>query len=147
MLARICRPNASWSLSPFNELQRELDRFLGDGWTGRREAVLCCSVDVREDADHVYLDAELPGLTADDIEITLEDGVMHLSGEKKIEREEQGENYHVAERRAGKFSRTFQLPSMVDEDNIVATLKDGVLTVTLNKREEVKPRRIEVKRN
>ncbi len=101
-------------------------------------------VDVREDAEHIYVEAELPGLTKEDIEITLEDGVLTIAGEKKIENEEEREGYEVRERRYGKFSRTFELPSVVDEGKVRANLKDGVLLVTLDKREEVRPKRIEV---
>ncbi len=102
-------------------------------------------VDVREDAEHVYVEAELPGLASEDIEIALEDGTMTIAGEKRFEREDSNENYAVRERRYGKFNRTFQLPSVVDENKVHATLKDGVLLVTLDKREELKPKRIEVK--
>ncbi len=145
MLAR-CRPRNLWAFGPFGELQEELDRFLGDVWGDRgRGTPLGYHVDVREDAEHVYVEAELPGLSKDDIEITLGDGLMTISGEKKFEHDEAKENYHVRERRYGNFRRTFQLPSVVDESKVQATLKDGVLLVTLDKREEVKPKRVEVK--
>ncbi len=139
------RPSDLWACGPFVELQDELGRFLGDAWgAAGRSAPLGYRVDVREDADHVYVEAELPGLTKDEIEITLEDGLLTIAGEKKAEREEQEENFHVRERRFGRFSRSFQLSSVVDEQKVHATLKEGVLLVTLDKREEVKPKRIEV---
>ena len=145
MVAR-CKPGALWAFGPFGEWQDELDRIIGGVWgEGGRSATLGYRVDVREDSEHVYVEAELPGLAREDVEITLEDGTMTIAGEKKLEREESQENYYVRERRYGKFKRTFQLPSVVDENKVHATLKDGVLLVTLDKREEVKPKRIEVK--
>ena len=139
------RPRGFWALAPFGELQDEITRFFGDEPGNGHGQMLSYRVDVREDNDHVFVEAELPGMTKDDIDITLENGVMTISGEKKLEQEEKKENFYVAERRYGKFSRSFQLPSVVDESKVEATLKDGVLHITLNKREEVKPRRIEVK--
>ena len=104
-----------------------------------------CEVDVREDDDHFYFVAELPGLSKDDIEVTLEDGVLTISGEKKDDREENKEGYHLRERRYGKFSRSFRLPTEVDPNKVGAHLKDGVLSVTLDKAEAIKPKTIEVK--
>ena len=143
LLKRI--PRNLWACGSFGDLQGELDRMIGDVWGGCPvPASLGYRVDVREDAEHVYVEAELPGLAKEDIEITLEDGVLTIAGEKKIENEEEREGYEVRERRYGKFSRTFELPSVVDEGKVRANLKDGVLLVTLDKREEVKPKRIEV---
>lgn len=141
MLARRIRPNRFWALSPF-ELDRLFDNFVSDMGA---EPMVPYEVDVHEDAEHVYVEAELPGLTKDDIDITLENGVMTIRGEKKFEEERKDEGYHLRERRFGRFSRSFQLPALVNENQVNAVLKDGILKVTLNKREEVKPRRIEVK--
>ncbi len=139
-------PRNLWACGSVGDLQGELDRFIGDVWGGRPvPASLSYRVDVREDAEHVYVEAELPGLAKEDIEITLEDGVLTIAGEKKLASEEEREDYQVRERRYGKFSRRFELPSVVDEGKVRANLKDGVLLVTLDKREEVKPKRIEVK--
>ncbi|MCH8854646.1 MAG: Hsp20/alpha crystallin family protein [Planctomycetes bacterium] len=144
LLTRV--PRNLWACGSFGDLQGELDRLIGDVWGGCPvPASLGYRVDVREDAEHVYVEAELPGLTKEDIEITLEDGVLTIAGEKKIENEEEREGYQVRERRYGRFSRRFELPSVVDEGKVRANLKDGVLLVTLDKREEVKPKRIEVK--
>ena len=138
-------PRDLWTCGPFVELQEEVSRFLGGAWGAAGRGVpLGYRVDVSEDADHVYVEAELPGLTKEEIEITLEDGLLTIAGEKKFEREEQEEHFHVRERRFGRFCRTFQLPSVVDEHKVHANLKEGVLLVTLDKREEVKPKRIEV---
>ena len=101
-------------------------------------------IDVREDDDHLHIEAEVPGLTAADVEITLEDGLLTLKGERKTESETEEGHYHIRERSRGQFVRAFQLPVTVDEDSVTATLRDGVLTVTLNKAEKAKVRRIEV---
>ena len=139
-------PRNLWASGSFGDLQGELDRLIGDVWGGCPvPASLGYRVDVREGAEHVYVEAELPGLTKEDIEITLEDGVLTIAGEKKLENEKEREGFQVRERRYGKFSRRFELPSVVDEGKVRANLKDGVLLVTLDKREEVRPKRIEVK--
>ncbi|MEE9295551.1 MAG: Hsp20/alpha crystallin family protein [Phycisphaerae bacterium] len=130
---------ARWGFDPFCEL----DRFADALFSGRPSAGL--HVDVREDQDNFYIDADVPGFAREDIEVTSEDGILTISGQRKSEESREGENFHVTERRMGRFSRTFRLPDGVKEDSVAAELKDGVLTVTLAKTEEVKPRRIEVK--
>ncbi len=150
------RPISVWEQAwrPFELFDRDLGWPIGDSigaWFGG--PCLGCRVDVREDDGHVYIHADLPGLSKDDIEITLEEGVLTIRGERKQEAEHKEGDYHLHERRHGKFERSFTLPTTVDEgvSNIIDTAKidanltDGVLTVTLDKKEEVKPRRIEVR--
>ena len=102
-------------------------------------------VDVRQEGDEWLIEAELPGLSHEDIEITVENGVLTIAGEisKSTEQEEAG--YHLCERRHGKFSRSFKLPSSADGDQVNANLKQGILTLRIPTRAEAKPRRIEVK--
>jgi len=102
-------------------------------------------VDVRQEGDDWLIEAELPGLHKEDIEITVENGVLTIAGEinKAKEREEAG--YHVCERRYGKFSRSFKLPSSADGEQVNANLQDGILTLRIPTRAEAKPRRIAVK--
>ena len=127
------------------DLHRDFDRLVGrvfgDGGEG---TYLPYNVDIREDENHFYVDAEVPGMKKDEIEVTLEAGVLTIAGEKKSEIDREKSDYHIRERRYGKFSRSFTLPSAVDENKVNAALKDGVLTITLDKREEVKPRKIAV---
>ncbi|HOW19548.1 MAG TPA: Hsp20/alpha crystallin family protein [Phycisphaerae bacterium] len=123
------------------DFDRLVDRVLGEPWAG---GLVPYNVDVREDDSHYYVEAEMPGLTKDDIEITLEDGVLTISGEKKTSSEQKSGHYHIRERQYGRFSRQFSLPSAVDENKVDALLKDGVLRITLDKREDVKPRKITV---
>ena len=101
-------------------------------------------VDIQETEDGYKLAVELPGLTKDDVNITLENNVLRLSGERKFERDAKKDNYHRIERTYGSFSRSFSLPSTVDASKIGAEYKNGVLTVVLPFREEAKPRTINV---
>lgn len=100
-------------------------------------------VDVREDADHIYVEADLPGFTKDQIDITLENSTLTISAERKEEQEQKGD-WLLRERRYTRYQRSFNLPPTVDEKSVDAKLSDGVLKITLNKREESKPRKITV---
>jgi HSP20 family protein len=101
-------------------------------------------VDIRETDDGYRIDVELPAVAADDVKVNVKDGVLIVSGERRYEKETEGK-VHRIERRYGKFTRSFRLPENVNEDKIDATSKNGVLTLSIAKREEVKPRSIEVK--
>lgn len=104
-------------------------------------------VDV-EETDHAYvITAELPGMEKKDINISVEDGTLLISGEKNSEKETKDKNYHRIERSYGKFHRSFQLPDGIDRDKIEASYKNGVLTLSLPKSEAAKPKQIEVKVN
>lgn len=102
------------------------------------------SVDIREDQNSLVLEADLPGVKAEDFNLSIENYKLTLSGERKFEKEAKGENYHRVERSYGSFTRTFTLPSTVSVEDVKADFKDGVLQVTLPKREEVKARQINV---
>ncbi|MCG8510839.1 MAG: Hsp20/alpha crystallin family protein [Rhodospirillales bacterium] len=132
-------------LAPFEDLHREIDRVFncavdrgraeqGAGWY---------PVDIRETDDHLIVEAEMPGFKKNEVNITLENKVLTITAERKEEKAE-GQS-HLTERRIRRVSRAFRLPVEVDENKVEATLNDGVLTLSLNKRDEVKPRRIEVK--
>jgi len=102
------------------------------------------AVDVFETDQNVVLEAELPGLDPKDVEVRVEDGTLYLKGERKFENEVKEDNYHRIERSYGSFVRSFTLPSSVDGDKAVADYKNGVLTLTLPKREESKPKTIKI---
>jgi HSP20 family protein len=106
-------------------------------------------VDVRETHDELTLQAELPGLTSNDVDVSVENGVLAITGEKKQEVQEgkEGSEYHLIERRYGRFERRFTLPRTVDAEKVRAEFSHGVLQVTLPKAESAKPRKIEVKVN
>ena len=102
-------------------------------------------VDIREEDNAYVLDAEVPGLAADDIKLNIEKNVLTIHGERKSEEEETSKRYRRVERRYGSFSRSFALPETVDAEAIEAKLADGVLTLTLPKRERPTPRSIDIK--
>ena len=145
MLTRTTR--AGWA-SPFDALldvHRELDRVF-EGDTNGREAWRPLATDVVETPDEVRVMIEVPGLSAEQVEITIDDNMLRISGEKQGQREQgEGTSYRLTERRFGRFERSFVLPRDVNAEACSATCENGVLTVVLPKREEAKPRRVEVR--
>jgi HSP20 family protein len=119
--------------------------FNGDG--ARNLATWSPMVDVREDENGIHVSTELPGLTGKDVKVTVDNGVLSISGEKKreIEEGEEGTGYHLIERRYGRFERSFTLPSNVDAEKVSAKFENGVLNVDLPKSDQAKPKQIEVK--
>jgi HSP20 family protein len=102
-------------------------------------------VDIYQDGDkEVVLKAELPDMTQEDIDVTVENGTLTIRGEKKISGDVKEEQFHRIERRYGAFSRSFSLPRTVDTARVAADYKNGVLTVRLPLREDAKPRQIKV---
>ncbi len=102
------------------------------------------AVDIYESDDNLVLKAELPGVDPKDVELRVEDSTLYLKGQRRFEREVKEENYHRLEGSYGSFSRTFTLPSSIDADRVKAEYKDGLLTLTLPKREEAKPKTIKI---
>jgi len=132
---------------PTDYMQRDFDALVNRLFNGRVQpgAFAAYAVDVREDADHFYVEAELPGFTKEEVDITMENSTLTISAEHKSEtKKEQPGDYLLNERRYSRFLRSFTLPPTVDEGSVQAGLKDGVLSITLNKREETKPRKIKV---
>lgn len=103
------------------------------------------AVDVYEDAQKLVLKLEVPGIRREDLDIRIEGKTLTVKGERKFEAEEKEENFHRIERRYGSFVRSFTLPNSVDAENIDATSADGVLTLSLAKKPEAKPKQITVK--
>jgi HSP20 family protein len=135
-------------LGELEQMQRRMDRLFQDAYSreGRPGRVgVYPLVNISEDRDHIMVRAELPGVQAADLEITLQDNSLILRGERKIPAEDKQVNYHRRERESGFFRRIVALPAMVRGDNVEATCKDGILTIKMAKPEEVKPRKIEVK--
>lgn len=102
-------------------------------------------VDIFEDQNSIVLEADLPGVKPEDFKLSIENYKLTLSGERKFEKEQQKENWHRVERSYGTFTRTFALPNTVNVEDVKAEFQEGVLRVSLPKREEVKARQIEVK--
>jgi HSP20 family protein len=101
-------------------------------------------VDIYETGDSVVLKAELPGINPDEVDICVEDSTLYLKGERKFEKEVKEENLHRVERSYGTFKRNFSLPNTIDADKVKAEYRNGILTLTMPKREEVKPRTIKI---
>lgn len=112
------------------------DEMLSGSWSPR--------VDIFENKDHLVLEAELPGLNKDDFELSFENNVLTLKGERKFEKKTEGENYHRVERAYGSFTRSFTLPPTVTAEGATAEFNDGILSVSLAKREDTKARKIVV---
>ena len=103
------------------------------------------SVDIYENKDHIVLEAELPGMKPEDVHISVENNVLTIHGERKFEKKDDKDNFHRVERSYGSFTRSFTLPPTVSSEAADAVFENGVLRLTLTKREEAKPRRIEIK--
>jgi HSP20 family protein len=128
-------------LGRLTNLQDELDRLFGT------QAVWAPALDVQESKDNYIFRAELPGLKREEIDVSLQDDTLVISGERKVEKVEEGVEVHQQERYYGKFQRTLTLPEPVAADKVKAEYKDGVLTVTLPKTEAAKPKKIDVSVN
>lgn len=130
--------------SPIFGLRREIDRLFedtfardGNAWTP--------AVDIKETEEDIRVELELPGLKPEDVEVTAENGVLTIRGEKRTERKEGEESrYHVVERSYGAFMRTFQLPQGIDEEQINAEFDNGILTLHVPKAALPQPRRIQI---
>lgn len=135
---------------PFREirsLQNEVNR-LFSGATTERDDMLSGEwmprVDVFENEHNLVLEAELPGMKREDFDLSIENNVLTLKGERKFEKKDERDNYHRIERAYGSFTRSFTLPSTVTAEGAKAEFKNGVLNVSLPKREETKARKIEI---
>src|SRR6266849_6471878 len=103
------------------------------------------SVDIYENKDQIVLEAELPGMKREDFDLSVENNVITLRGERHFEKKDESDNYHRVERAYGSFTRSFTLPNTVSSEGATAEYRNGVLRVTLPKRAETKARRIEIK--
>lgn len=134
------------SRSLFNFREDLWDNFFNsDHFLTRNRESWYPAVDIEEDNDKYHVTMELPGLNKDDVNISYEDGVLVVRGEKKEEKEDKDRNYHCYERRYGKFERAFRIHSDVEKDKIDAAFKNGVLSIELPKAEKAKAKQIEVK--
>ncbi len=138
---------------PFRDLltsQREFDRLFKEAFSpmsGETEVSTrswAPPVDIYETEDAIVLKAELPGIDPKDVEVRVEDNTLYLKGERKYEKEIKEQNYHRVERSYGSFARSFSLPNSIDAEKVKAEYKDGLLTLTMPKREEAKPKTIKI---
>jgi len=137
-LMQYTRPGLAWpAFGRLANLQDELEQlFEARTWTP--------ALEVHEDKDAYTIRAELPGLKREEIEVSIQDGALVISGERKAEAAKEGTEIHRQERFYGKFSRMLTLPTAVAGDKVTASYKDGLLTVTVPKAEEAKPRQVSV---
>ncbi len=126
-------------------LINEFDRLFNLPSDGEERRRFGLALDVTENEDGYSVKASVPGINPDDIEITLEDNVLSIKGELSSEEEKEGEQYHIRERHYGSFSRSIRFPVMVNGDAVDANYEHGVLTLSVPKVEEVKPKRITIK--
>lgn len=149
-LARLSRPG-SWALAPFEQLsglREEINRLFDEpfslmsgeffnGWSP--------ALDLAEDSENLVATIELPGMKKEDIQVTIHEGVLSVSGERKRDEKKKASESYRTERFCGRFHRMVSLPKPVKTDAIKAAYRDGILTVTMPKTEEAKPKQIEVK--
>jgi HSP20 family protein len=140
-------------LAPFRDferMRRDMDRlwdsfFERGSLMGEEGGEWLPSLDVAETKNDIVVKAEVPGMDPKDIDISLSDGLLTIKGEKKQERVEKDENYHLVERSYGTFARSIRLPNEVKSDKINASYKNGVLKVVLPKSEEAKKKEVKIK--
>jgi HSP20 family protein len=136
----------------FNRMFRTFENRLGvpkeeDSENGYENAVWMPLTDIYEDKDGFRIEADLPGMKKDDVKISIKEGKLSISGERNQEKETKDAKCHRVERTYGKLYRSFNLPKEIKEDKIKAEFKDGQLTITIPKAEEVKPKEIDIKVN
>jgi len=138
---------------PFRNFEERMKRFFGEGFDPFKKlaeenwslATWSPTCDIYETDNEIVVKAELPEVKKEDVNVSVENNILTLRGERKFSEETKKENYHRLERSYGEFSRSFTLPNFVDAGKINAEFKDGMLRVTMPKREEAKPKQIEVK--
>ncbi|MGH7464962.1 MAG: Hsp20/alpha crystallin family protein, partial [Longimicrobiales bacterium] len=139
--------NRGSALDSLFGMSREMDRLAGSIWPELESgSIMAMPAEVVETDDEIRFEVEMPGFRNEDLDITLENNVLTIAGEKKMEREEERKesDYRLFERRYGRYQRSFTVPPTVRGDDCEAEYQDGVLTVRLPKTEEAKPRRIQV---
>ena len=134
-------------IDPFRELASLFENF-AEGTPNGKAQLMAGSfvppVDVYEDEHKLVLKLEIPGVNDADLDVRMENNVMTVKGERKFEKEEKEENFHRIERRYGSFARTFRLPNTVDGDSADANYDKGILSISLAKRPEAKPKQIKI---
>lgn len=138
-LIKYRRPNQDLLSRPFTDI---LDEMFNDVRTTNERFLP--SIDIAETEKAFEIKAQLPGITKDDINIDLENGRLTISGERKLENEDNNKKYHRVETQYGSFTRSFQLPDSIDQDSIAANFENGVLNITIEKNEEKAKRKIEI---
>lgn len=139
-LIKYNRPNTDLLSRSFNDI---IDEFFNNAPAFRKDRFMP-SVDISEDEKQFEVSVALPGMKKEDIKVDLENGRLSISGERKMENQENGKNYYRVESAFGSFSRSFFLPDSVDEDSIEAKYEDGLLNITIQKDETKTRKQIEI---
>ena len=140
-------PLIRWEPLELEDVQNRLSTLFGRRTNGRDEITLADwapLADITEDEKEYLIKVELPDVKKEDVKVTVENGVLTISGERKFEKEEKKKKYHRVERAYGSFMRSFSLPDQADASKVKAEFKNGMLTVHLPKSEKAKPKQIEV---
>lgn len=139
-LVRYNRPNRDLMSKNFSDI---MDEFFNDVINTNRDSFVP-GIDISETDNQFLISAELPGMSKEDIDISLDNGRLSISGERKFEKEEEGKTFHRVETRYGSFNRSFQLPDNVDEESINAKYENGLLNITIDKAEDKVKKKIEI---
>ena len=139
-----------WAPRPasiFDDMDKMINNVFENDWnfSVRSKTNWSPAVDVKESDNSFTLTADIPGLTKKEVKVNITDGILSISGERKFEDEKESGNYHYRERRYGSFSRTFNLPETVNDKDISASFKNGILSIELPKHEVVLPKEREIK--
>lgn len=148
-------PRETTTFDPFRQMQERINRLFGgnlvpfeatgeENWSLSTWTPAC---DIYETENEVIVKAELPEVKKEDVQVSINNNILTIHGERKFSEETKKENYHRVERRYGEFTRSFTLPNFIDPEKINAEFSEGMLRVTMTKREEAKPKQIEVKVN
>lgn len=147
----LVRWNQSRDLNPlgeFERLQDEINKLFSFGYPGRSglfDRTMSPAVDVIEKGDSVRVRCDMPGISKEDLDLSLARNVLTIKGEKKPEKKKENSKSYRNETWSGSFQRTISLPDSVDPEKVEANLQDGVLEISIAKREDVRPRQIDVK--
>jgi HSP20 family protein len=128
-----------------DEVERMFRQVFGEGDRPATAGAWSPALDVEETEDRFVLHIELPGIDPNDVDVSLEENVLTVTGERRFYTERETDNFRRVERRFGRFHRSIRMPDRVNADAVEAAYRDGLLTITVPKAEEAKPRRIEVK--
>jgi HSP20 family protein len=131
-------------MESFEELERRMRKHYGEEQSESETLVWAPRVDIKETENELVVHAEVPGMKKEDFCVNMKEGVLSISGEKRSEEKTEGDNWHRIERVFGRFQRSFYIPTDVDDKKIKAAYKDGILTITLPKREEAKRKEIPI---
>ncbi len=151
-LNTVCRTNTSAGFQPLGSLHNQLERLFNPTFgyrteSGQPDRPYTPALDVSEDKDNVVVNTELPGVAKEQVQVTFDDGVLSISGERKPETYRDDTTCHLQERVHGRFERQVRISKPIDVAGVKAAYKDGVLTITLPKAAEARPRQIDVTGN